>query len=90
MQGILNDGWNALARYYLNNFCDGTKQASMLQYIYIFWPFNLDTQVMTNDSGLLHSGLNKTIPTFFMFMALTCRMQLISYKDTTLFLSVVI
>ncbi|KAH9710644.1 phosphoinositide phosphatase SAC6 [Citrus sinensis] len=44
MQGILNDGWNALARYYLNNFCDGTKQASMLQYIYIFWPFNLDTQ----------------------------------------------
>ncbi|KAL9464773.1 hypothetical protein AB3S75_002389 [Citrus x aurantiifolia] len=26
MQGILNDGWNALARYYLNNFCDGTKQ----------------------------------------------------------------
>ncbi|KAH9662391.1 phosphoinositide phosphatase SAC6 [Citrus sinensis] len=44
MQGILNDGWNALARYYLNNFCDGTKQASMLQYIYFFWPFNLDTQ----------------------------------------------
>ncbi|XP_059623332.1 phosphoinositide phosphatase SAC6-like [Cornus florida] len=26
MQGILNDGRNALARYYLNNFCDGTKQ----------------------------------------------------------------
>lgn len=26
MQGIINDGWNALARYYLNNFCDGTKQ----------------------------------------------------------------
>ncbi|KAG5534487.1 hypothetical protein RHGRI_022571 [Rhododendron griersonianum] len=25
-QGILNDGYNALARYYLNNFCDGTKQ----------------------------------------------------------------
>ncbi|GFZ09451.1 phosphoinositide phosphatase family protein [Actinidia rufa] len=25
-QGILKDGWNALARYYLNNFCDGTKQ----------------------------------------------------------------
>lgn len=24
-QGILNDGYNALARYYLNNFCDGTK-----------------------------------------------------------------
>ncbi|XP_073159393.1 phosphoinositide phosphatase SAC6-like [Henckelia pumila] len=26
MQGIMNDGWNALMRYYLNNFCDGTKQ----------------------------------------------------------------
>lgn len=26
VQGILKDGWNALMRYYLNNFCDGTKQ----------------------------------------------------------------
>ncbi|OVA00609.1 Synaptojanin [Macleaya cordata] len=26
LQGIVKDGWNALARYYLNNFCDGTKQ----------------------------------------------------------------
>ncbi|XP_028776710.1 phosphoinositide phosphatase SAC6 [Neltuma alba] len=26
MQGILKDGCNALLRYYLNNFCDGTKQ----------------------------------------------------------------
>ncbi|GAV83044.1 Syja_N domain-containing protein [Cephalotus follicularis] len=26
VQGIVKDGWNALARYYLNNFCDGTKQ----------------------------------------------------------------
>ncbi|KAL4186473.1 hypothetical protein AMTRI_Chr09g14310 [Amborella trichopoda] len=26
IQGIFNDGRNALARYYLNNFCDGTKQ----------------------------------------------------------------
>lgn len=25
-QGIINDGWNALARYYFNNFADGTKQ----------------------------------------------------------------
>ncbi|KAM7260053.1 hypothetical protein ACFE04_015794 [Oxalis oulophora] len=25
-QGIAKDGWNALARYYLNNFVDGTKQ----------------------------------------------------------------
>eukprot|EP00268_Persea_americana_P023543 TRINITY_DN2311_c1_g1_i2.p1 TRINITY_DN2311_c1_g1~~TRINITY_DN2311_c1_g1_i2.p1 ORF type:complete len:664 (-),score=114.77 TRINITY_DN2311_c1_g1_i2:241-2232(-) len=27
--GILGDGWNALSRYYLNNFCDGTKQDAM-------------------------------------------------------------
>ncbi|KAJ6928375.1 hypothetical protein NC652_012465 [Populus alba x Populus x berolinensis] len=27
IQGILNDGWNSLARYYLNNFSDGTKQS---------------------------------------------------------------
>ncbi|CAH8281143.1 unnamed protein product [Arabidopsis lyrata] len=26
VQGVLQDGWNALARYYLNNFADGTKQ----------------------------------------------------------------
>ncbi|KAI9077395.1 hypothetical protein K1719_040708 [Acacia pycnantha] len=26
MQGILKDGCSALQRYYLNNFCDGTKQ----------------------------------------------------------------
>lgn len=26
VQGIIKDGWNALARYYLNNFVDGTKQ----------------------------------------------------------------
>lgn len=26
IHGILKDGWNALMRYYLNNFCDGTKQ----------------------------------------------------------------
>ncbi|GAB2282470.1 GTPase activating protein (GAP) for Rho1p [Dionaea muscipula] len=26
IQGILKDGWNALVRYYLNNFRDGTKQ----------------------------------------------------------------
>ncbi|KAJ4844537.1 GTPase activating protein (GAP) for Rho1p [Turnera subulata] len=26
VQGIAKDGWNALARYYFNNFSDGTKQ----------------------------------------------------------------
>ncbi|XAR58045.1 Phosphatidylinositol-3,4-bisphosphate 4-phosphatase [Bertholletia excelsa] len=29
VQGILQDGYNALMRYYLNNFCDGTKQDAM-------------------------------------------------------------
>ncbi|PWA45930.1 phosphoinositide phosphatase SAC6 [Artemisia annua] len=28
-EGILKDGWNALMRYYLNNFVDGTKQDSI-------------------------------------------------------------
>ncbi|XP_044970142.1 phosphoinositide phosphatase SAC7-like [Hordeum vulgare subsp. vulgare] len=28
-QGIFNDLWNALARYYFNNFADGTKQDAM-------------------------------------------------------------
>ncbi|MED6220139.1 Fimbrin, actin-bundling protein [Stylosanthes scabra] len=28
-QGILKDGWNALLRYYLNNFSDGTRQDSI-------------------------------------------------------------
>ncbi|CAH9105917.1 unnamed protein product [Cuscuta europaea] len=29
VKGIFNDGCNALMRYYLNNFCDGTKQDAM-------------------------------------------------------------
>ncbi|KAM7260921.1 hypothetical protein ACFE04_026396 [Oxalis oulophora] len=28
-QGIAKDGWNSLARYYLNNFVDGTKQDAL-------------------------------------------------------------
>lgn len=28
--GILKDGFNALMRYYLNNFADGTKQVCIL------------------------------------------------------------
>lgn len=32
VQGVLKDGWNALARYYLNNFADGTKQVSGSNY----------------------------------------------------------
>lgn len=37
VHGILKDGWNALARYYLNNFVDGTKQdaVDLLQGHYI-------------------------------------------------------
>lgn len=33
IQGIVQDGWNALARYYLNNFADGTKQVCDYSYI---------------------------------------------------------
>nr|XP_010918247.1 phosphoinositide phosphatase SAC6 isoform X2 [Elaeis guineensis] len=32
VQGIIKDGWNALARYYLNNFVDGTKQSFRLAF----------------------------------------------------------
>jgi hypothetical protein len=35
-QGIAKDGWNALARYYLNNFADGTKQVHYYSYNYLF------------------------------------------------------
>lgn len=42
IQGILNDGWNALMRYYLNNFCDGTKQVHILS---LFIPLSLQTSV---------------------------------------------
>ncbi|KAH9621513.1 hypothetical protein KSS87_003750 [Heliosperma pusillum] len=33
IEGILKDGWNALARYYLNNFRDGTRQFSVNFYV---------------------------------------------------------
>ena len=32
VEGILKDGWNALARYYLNNFRDGTRQVGVLSF----------------------------------------------------------
>lgn len=43
IQGILKDGWNALMRYYLNNFIDGTKQVCMS---FLFRPIGLQTSVM--------------------------------------------
>ncbi|KAI3921982.1 hypothetical protein MKX01_005671, partial [Papaver californicum] len=44
IHGIVKDGWNALARYYLNNFCDGTKQDAidLLQGHYIVSSVNQD------------------------------------------------
>ncbi|KAG8071018.1 hypothetical protein GUJ93_ZPchr0006g43248 [Zizania palustris] len=51
-QGILNDLWNSLARYYLNNFADGTKQDTMdlLQGHYI-------TSVSRDMAGPSKAGL---------------------------------
>ncbi|KAF9608789.1 hypothetical protein IFM89_011558 [Coptis chinensis] len=53
VQGILNDGWNALARYYLNNFCDGTKQDAidLLQGHYII-SVNRDMSPPSQKGGL--------------------------------------
>ncbi|TKY58358.1 Phosphoinositide phosphatase SAC7 [Spatholobus suberectus] len=53
IQGILNDGWNALLRYYLNNFCDGTKQDAidLLQGHYIV-SVNRDTRSSSQNQGL--------------------------------------
>ncbi|KAF8405537.1 hypothetical protein HHK36_010444 [Tetracentron sinense] len=53
MQGILKDGWNALARYYLNNFCDGTKQDAidLLQGHYIV-SVNRDMTPPSQKGGL--------------------------------------
>ncbi|KAL6507508.1 Fimbrin, actin-bundling protein [Orobanche gracilis] len=48
IQGILKDGWNALLRYYLNNFCDGTKQYKILR--------NLSLLIFLKDSIDLLQG----------------------------------
>lgn len=53
VQGILKDGWNSLARYYLNNFCDGTKQDAidLLQGHYII-SVNRDMSTSSQRGGL--------------------------------------
>ncbi|KAH7529527.1 hypothetical protein ACOSP7_022527 [Xanthoceras sorbifolium] len=53
MQGIFNDGWNALARYYLNNFRDGTKQDAidLLQGHYIV-SVSRDATPVSQSGGL--------------------------------------
>lgn len=53
VQGILKDGWNALARYYLNNFRDGTKQDAidLLQGHYII-SVNREMSTPSQKGGL--------------------------------------
>ncbi|GER37048.1 phosphoinositide phosphatase family protein [Striga asiatica] len=51
IQGILKDGWNALMRYYLNNFCDGTKQVPMLSLSMTM--FNNSTDILISFPSLL-------------------------------------
>lgn len=53
VQGIVKDGWNALARYYLNNFADGTKQdaTDLLQGHYIV-SVSRDMTLPTQPGGL--------------------------------------
>lgn len=53
VQGILKDGWNALQRYYLNNFRDGTKQDAidLLQGHYIV-SVGRDTAASSQKGGI--------------------------------------
>ncbi|KAL0543481.1 hypothetical protein IC582_018577 [Cucumis melo] len=53
IQGIMKDGWNALQRYYLNNFVDGTKQDAidLLQGHYIV-SVSRDMTPTTQKGGL--------------------------------------
>ncbi|XP_011658074.1 phosphoinositide phosphatase SAC7 isoform X1 [Cucumis sativus] len=53
IQGIMKDGWNALLRYYLNNFVDGTKQDAidLLQGHYIV-SVSRDMTPTTQKGGL--------------------------------------
>ncbi|ONM19421.1 Phosphoinositide phosphatase SAC7 [Zea mays] len=64
-QGILNDLWNALARYYLNNFADGTKQDAMdlLQGHYI-------SSVSRDMAALSKQGLLENYASFRIAFAL--------------------
>lgn len=53
IQGVLKDGWNALMRYYLNNFVDGTKQDAidLLQGHYIV-SFSRDITPTSRKGGI--------------------------------------
>uniref|UniRef100_A0A0D9VLK5 SAC domain-containing protein n=1 Tax=Leersia perrieri TaxID=77586 RepID=A0A0D9VLK5_9ORYZ len=64
-QGIMNDLWNSLARYYLNNFADGTKQDAMdlLQGHYI-------TSVSRDMVGPSKAGLLENYVSFRLAFAL--------------------
>jgi hypothetical protein len=60
-QGILNDLWNALARYYLNNFADGTKQVIFLSFVYVhecFWKRFVPNVVGRVGINCQHIGSN--------------------------------
>ncbi|MQL98731.1 hypothetical protein Taro_031443, partial [Colocasia esculenta] len=52
-QGIMNDGWNALARYYFNNFADGTKQDAIdLIHGHYIVAVNRDMSFLPQKGGL--------------------------------------
>nr|XP_043607637.1 phosphoinositide phosphatase SAC6-like [Erigeron canadensis] len=53
IRGILKDGWNALLRYYLNNFVDGTKQDSIdLVHGHYIVSFNRDMAPNLKKGGI--------------------------------------
>ncbi|XP_020084555.1 phosphoinositide phosphatase SAC6-like isoform X2 [Ananas comosus] len=65
IQGIVKDGWNALARYYLNNFADGTKQDAidLLQGHYI-------VSVSRDFAPPVKAGILETYASFRLALAL--------------------
>ncbi|KAL5557407.1 hypothetical protein UlMin_039643 [Ulmus minor] len=53
VNGILNDGWNSLARYYLNNFRDGAKQDAIdLQHGHYIASVSRDMSPPSQKGGL--------------------------------------
>ncbi|CAO2144014.1 unnamed protein product [Urochloa humidicola] len=75
-QGILNDLWNALARYYLNNFADGTMQDAMdlLQGHYI-------SSVSRDIAAPSKSGLLESFRLAFAFIMVAVLFMIMSLRQ---------
>ncbi|KAG8660087.1 phosphoinositide phosphatase SAC6 isoform X1 [Manihot esculenta] len=78
-QGILKDGWNALARYYFNNFSDGVKQDAIdLLHGHYIVSVNRDMTPPSQTGGLENIAsfplaLSLVMTGFFLSMMSLCR-----------------